>query len=137
MNLKYRSLSSPSPFSKKQKLLRPIIPLSLSSNKASIRFEALIDSGADFCIFPTSIAEKLGINLTGLKTIYFSSATGDAVKGNISGIYLNVGEGRFKTKIVFADLPGNIGILGQYGFFDKFIVKFDLIKKEIEIKPRK
>lgn len=28
------------------------------------------------------------------------------------------------------------GLLGQKGFFDIFIVKFDLIKKEIDIKPR-
>jgi hypothetical protein len=28
------------------------------------------------------------------------------------------------------------GILGQKGFFDIFVVKFDLSKEEIEIKPR-
>lgn len=137
MKLKYRSLSYPTPFSKRQKLLRPIIPLSLSNTKVSLRFEALIDSGADFCIFPRSIAEKLSINLTGRKAIYFSSATGEAVGGNISNIYLDFGEGSFKTKVVFANLPGNVGILGQYGFFDKFIVKFDLSKKEIEVKQRR
>lgn len=137
MKLKYRKSSSPAPFSKRQKLNRPIIPVSLRSNTDSLRFEALIDSGADFCIFPTSIARKLGIDFTSLKTIYFSSATGDTVKGSVSGIDLDIGEGQFKTKIVFADLPGNIGILGQYGFFDKFIVKFDLARKEIELKPRK
>jgi len=29
----------------------------------SIRYEALIDSGADLCIFGTSIAEALGIDV--------------------------------------------------------------------------
>lgn len=28
------------------------------------------------------------------------------------------------------------GILGQKGFFDIFVVKFDLIKREIELKER-
>ena len=29
------------------------------------------------------------------------------------------------------------GILGQKGFFDKFVVNFDLVKEEIELKLRK
>lgn len=110
--------------------------MSLESKTKSLRFEALIDSGADFSIFPTGIATRLKINLSKLKKIYFSSATGDMVEGFISNIILDIGLGDFETKVVFADLPGNIGILGQYGFFDKYIVKFDLIRKEIEVKPR-
>jgi hypothetical protein len=31
--------------------------------------------------------------------------------------------------------PYGFGVLGQYGFFDLFIVKFDFKKEEIEIKP--
>lgn len=52
-------------------------------------------------------------------------------------IYLEIGGWKFHTKVVFADLAGNTGILGQYGFFDIFVVKFDLVKKEIELKSRK
>lgn len=102
-----------------------------------MRFEALIDSGADFCIFPTGIAKKIKINFAGLKKIYFSSATGDMVEGFISNISLDIGEGSLEIKMVFADLPGNTGILGQFGFFNKFKVSFDLKKKEIELKPGK
>jgi len=29
------------------------------------------------------------------------------------------------------------GVVGQNGFFDIFVVKFDLIKEEIELKERK
>lgn len=137
MKLKYRKSSTPAPFSQKSNLFRPIIPLSIGSAKQTLRFEALIDSGADFCIFPTGLAKELNVNLTQAKSIYFSSATGNMVIGNIAHIYLDIGEGRFKAKVVFADLPGNIGILGQYGFFDQFIVKFDLNKKEIELKPKR
>lgn len=28
------------------------------------------------------------------------------------------------------------GIVGQKGFFDLFIVRFDLLKEEVELKPR-
>lgn len=137
MKFKYRKFSLPSPFSKRQRLLRPIIPVSLSYNSDSIHFEALIDSGADFSIFPTGIAKRLNINLNNLRQINFSSASGDIVTGFISDIKLDIGERVFDTKVVFADLADNAGILGQFGFFDKFVVKFDLIKKEIELKPRK
>lgn len=136
MILKYRKFKSPSPFSKKQNLLRPIIPISLSINNLRLRFEALVDSGADISILPTGIANRLRINSKSSKKISFSSATGDIVEGFINDIFLDIGEGNVKTKVVFASLPGNIGILGQYGFFNKFIVKFDLNKEEIEIKGK-
>lgn len=137
MKFKYREFNLSSPFSKKQKLQRPIIPISLSSNSIYIRYEALIDSGADFSILPAGLVEILEINLDKAKKIYFTSATGDVTTGTISEINIDLGEGIFKTRVVFANLPNNVGILGQYGFFDKFIVKFDLIKKEIELKVRK
>ncbi len=60
---KYRQINLPSPFSHRKYLLRPIISLGLSYKKSSIRYEALIDSGADFSIFPIEIAQKLGILL--------------------------------------------------------------------------
>lgn len=134
MKFKYRKTSITSPFSKRKILIRPIIPISLKSGGKSLRYEALIDSGADFSIFPTEIAKKLGVNLKKARKVYFSSATGDSVEGAIGEIKIDIGEKAFETYIVFADLAEQTGILGQYGFFDKFIVKFDLVKEEIELK---
>lgn len=136
MKFKYRKTSICSPFSKRKVLVRPIIPISLKNGEKSLRYEALIDSGADFSIFPTEIARKLGINLKKVKKIYFSSATGDLVRGILGNIELDIGEGVFKTSLVFADLAEQAGILGQYGFFDKFVIKFDLQKEDIELKER-
>jgi len=136
VKFKYRKTSIASPFSKRKILVRPIIPISLRSGGKSLRYEALIDSGADFSIFPTEIAKKLEVNLKKAKKIYFSSATGNLVQGILSKIKLDIGEEAFETSIVFADLAEQTGILGQYGFFDKFIIKFDLRKEEIEIKEK-
>lgn len=134
MKFKYRKTNLLSPFSEKDKLLRPIIPVSIKYKQRSIYYEALIDSGADFCIFPIAIGRKLGISLDSAKRIYFAGATGDPVLGLIEKISLQIGETTFNTKIVFADLSGKKALLGQYGFFDKFIVKFDFKREEIEIK---
>jgi len=43
-------------------IFRPIIPVYLFGNNKVIGYEAIIDSGADFNIFHSEIAEILGIN---------------------------------------------------------------------------
>jgi len=136
VKFKYRELNLFSPFSKKQKLQRPVIPISLNNNSITVRYEVLIDSGADFSILPAGLAEILEINLDKSKKIYFASATGEITGGSISELNIDLNGKIFKTKVVFANLPKNVGILGQFGFFDKFKVSFDLKKKEIELKPK-
>ena len=42
-------------------LFRPIIPINLIYRNKEISYEVLIDSGADFSIFDSEIAEVLGI----------------------------------------------------------------------------
>lgn len=134
MKFKYRQVNLLSPFSKKQKLLRPIISLSLKYKQSSIHYEALIDSGADFCIFPREIAQKLGINFKNAQRIYFFGATGEPALGLVGKVTLQIGEISFNTRIVFADLYNKAALLGQYGFFDLCKIKFDLQREEIEVK---
>lgn len=133
MLFRYRKLNLTSPFSNRKYLLRPIIPVSLTYKKCSIRYEALIDSGADFCIFPIEIAQKLNIRLDKKQSIYFSGLGKEVIRGYKSNIIITIGEIDCKTKIVFADMANKSGILGQNGFFDLFKVKFDLEQEEIEV----
>lgn len=93
----------------------------------------MLDSSADFSIFSTEIAAKLGINLNKNKKIYFSGVNGEAIEGTICRIILEIGKASFNTNIIFSNI-GTHALLGQYGFFDFFIVKFDLKKEEIELK---
>ena len=62
MRFPYRKINLENPFNSKKFILRPIIPLSIKYQDKTLRFEALIDSGADFNIFPMEIAEKLGLD---------------------------------------------------------------------------
>lgn len=133
MKFKYQKVNLFHPFSKKPYILRPLIPVSLKSRKSIIRYEAQLDCGADFCIFPLEIANKLGINLDKNRKIYFSGIGSEPLEGFIANIILGIGDVELKTKIVFSSV-GSKALLGQYGFFDKFIVKFDLQKEEFEIK---
>lgn len=133
MKFKYRKINLANPFSGKKNIVRPIIPVSLSFRNLAVRYEALIDSGSDFNIFPIEIAQKLKINLEKCKLIYFSGVEDSSVQGYISNIFISINHDIFKTNIVFADLSNATGILGQHGFFDIFTVNFDLSNEEVVV----
>lgn len=131
MRFPYRKINLKNPFSSKQFILRPIVPLSIKYGEKTLRYEALIDSGADFNIFPLEIAEKLGIKFKENKKLFFTGIAGDPIAGKMAEIVIELGNKKVSAKAVFAEV-GN-GILGQYGFFDILQVKFDLKNKEIVI----
>ena len=136
MKFKYRRINLKDPFSNKNYILRPIIPVSLQYKNKSIHYEALIDTGADFCIFPIELADTLGIKLNPDRIIYFSGIEGQPVKGIIANIISRIGEINISINIVFAE-SGSTRVLGQRGFFDHFDVKLNYHKQTIEIEPVK
>ncbi len=120
--------------------LRPVIEIRLKNKEQSIRYEVLVDSGADICIFDEEVGQALGIDVhKGVAKEVFG------VGGKSSVFYLHpitieVGGWSYDIKAGFmAKVSGYTtpyGIVGQEGFFDIFTVKFDLLKTEIEIKKR-
>lgn len=132
MKFKYRKINLTSPFSK-QLISRPIIPISLEYKGVKVRYEALIDSGADFTILPIGLMSVLNIDIKNCRKVNFSGVGGEIINGVITKIALGIGECNYLTNVVFAEISGAIGILGQLGFFDFFKVTFDLKKKEIEV----
>lgn len=105
-----------------------------------LQYAALIDSGADFSIFHAEIGEYLGIDIrSGAKEMFGGIQDRGGAEAFLHRITLVVGGWKYDTTIGFSyDIaPRGFGILGQKGFFDVFIVKFDLLKEEIELKERK
>lgn len=133
MKFKYRKINLISPFSRKL-IARPIIPISIQYKEKRVHYEALIDSGANFTILPIGLVEILGIDSSRSKVISFTGVDGEELQGIIANVNLEISGTKYQTHLVFAQISGTIGILGQIGFFDKFIVKFDLRKKEVDIK---
>lgn len=131
MRFPYRKINLKNPFNSKQFILRPIIPLSIKYQDKALRFEALIDSGADFNIFPMEIAKKLGITLKNSDSIAFAGVGGNLIRGIKTDILLEIGSQKIQAKVVFA--PVENGILGQYGFFDRCKINFNLKDKIIEM----
>lgn len=119
-------------------VLRPVIPVEIICNGKTVSYEALVDSGADCCIFPAQIADILGIDIkTGeKKEVWGITGVGEVYYVHL--VELIVGGWSYDVEVGFLLNIARLGhgILGQKGFFDIFVVKFDLLKGEIELKPR-
>lgn len=119
-------------------ILRPVIPVEITFQNTTIPYEVLVDSGADFCIFDAQIGELLGIDIeSGVKN-KFCGITGKEEGAYAHQVFISVGGWPKEIKAIFSRSFNamNYGVVGQRGFFDIFIVKFDLLKEEIELKER-
>jgi hypothetical protein len=95
----------------------------------------LVDSGADFCIFPASTARLLGIHLPTNRSWTFSG-TADASQvayfENVEATIWNGSDSEapitFQIDAGFCESLEHVGmgLLGQGGFFSTFHVSFDL-----------
>ena len=118
---------------------RPVIAITLENKGIQTSYEVLVDSGADICIFHSGIADVLGLDWQkGQKREVFG------IGGKASVYYLlpvKIIVGGWPFEIVAGFMPNvagimDYGVVGQKGFFDIFVVKFDLLKEEIELKAR-
>lgn len=117
-------------------IFRPIIPVRLTYKTRFAIFEAIVDSGADWCIFDLGLVEILQPQLG--KKVRFRGVSGDILYGFKSQVILSLVESKIITEVIFSkDLgPSSYGILGQKGFFDNFKVCFDKPNKQLEITPK-
>ena len=124
---------------KGERLIRPVIPIKLINGDQVVRYEVLVDSGADTSIFHSEVAVALGIRITAGESSSFMGATGGKASMYFHPIQIEVGGARFDAKVAFADvlgLKGAPGLAGQVGFFNLFTVKFDYQKGVVEIKEK-
>jgi hypothetical protein len=102
-----------------------------------VRYLALVDSGADVCVFASEIGELIGLDVT--------AGAEHAVSGVIAGqtrpyymheVEIEIGGWRRPVAVGFMpELAANgHGLLGQTGFFDLFsFVKFERPKGTVEL----
>lgn len=116
---------------------RPVISIAVKFHDKKIDYLALIDSGADFCIFHSEIGEYLGIDIKSGKKLEFFGVTGDKKVAYFHHITICVGGHDKDCYCGFApDFTAQrmpYGILGQKGFFDIFKIMMDYKKNRIEL----
>lgn len=96
---------------------------------------ALVDSGADVCFCSKDIGMWLGVQFKGKNPVIFTTANRTSLTTFKEVVSLYFENKQHEFPFYFSDeLPRETPIiLGQLGFFDKFIIKFDRQNKEMEI----
>lgn len=141
MKLAYKKIRiEPTPaFPKRKYYLRPIIPIRLSYKNQAIRYEALLDSGADFCIFHAEIGDFLQIPIVKGEREIFGGIVGQSSTAYFHNLDITIAGNRYKNiPIGFSyDIsPHGYGILGHYAFFDLFRIILDVKKEQIELREK-
>lgn len=119
---------------------RPVIPIKIgpAEDAISTGIFALIDSGADECIFSPDVANAIGIMdlTTGTKKYVGGVVAGVREEYFVHDVWISVGGWSCQISVGFMPKLSDLGygILGQKGFFENFSVKFTLPKGEIELK---
>lgn len=137
--MKFPYLKLPQSDSRLKWIARPYIQVKLTGPKGSRIGYALIDSGADRCLFNIQIVEKIGLNLTDAPVENFGGIEGGNLKARLHKIKLQIVGINNEIEILagFVDSSGVAAILGQDGFFDNFRIRFEKDHGIIEITPVK
>ena len=118
------------------KFIRPYIPVSLRSKNGSVpSLLALVDSGADFCMFDGDLTQLLHVDVSSLQQMRLSGINGSAI-GHVAHLEIGVNNHFIPAPVVFSfdfSPVGFGGIIGQIGFFDAFKVQFDRARRELEL----
>ena len=101
--------------------------MKLLNGSAALACYALVDSGADECIFPASFAAQLGLNYLSGRHYPFGGVGKKDQEAYFFDVEMDiVGIVKYRQAIGFtASLEQNgHGLLGQNGFFDRFSLGF-------------
>ncbi len=114
----------------------PIIPVSLKSKEGWVEFDAYIDTGASFCLFPADVAEILGLCLEEGEVRKMILGDGNALTVYLHNLPVLLAGKEFAAPIGFSKGLGiSFAIIGRRGIFDQFTVCFNELEKWIEFTP--
>jgi len=125
-------------FPKRRSATRPVIPVTLINGDRKVTNLAIIDSGADLCIFHSEIGEQIGIDIESGKPLIFNGITKEQLTAYFHDIKIGIGGYEYDCYAGFSKDLSNMpyGLLGQVGFFDLFNIAFDYKRGRIELTSR-
>src|SRR3989344_3057869 len=136
--MKYRYLVTSNRDLNKPHFRRPIVDVEIFGPKGSINTIALLDSGADNCLFNIGYAELIGIDLAKCEKAVTTSVEGGMKDVYLTNIVIRVkGLEKISVPIAFIDSDSVNSLLGQIGFFDQNKIKFERDHDIFEIIPVK
>jgi hypothetical protein len=138
MKFKYRKTPDDTDPSKRW-IARPILQVRLYYGLKHQDIRCLVDSGADDCLFHTSVGERLGIDVqagrlkrfAGIAAGQFVDAYMHTIQTQIQGL-----SEKIDLEAGFTDSEWVYGILGQSGFFQNYRVTFERFRGRFEVTSR-
>lgn len=117
---------------------RPAVDVEIFGPTRSLDTFALLDSGADNCLFQFEFAEAIGVDLTKCKKSMTIGVEGNGAEIYLTDIEIKVkGLEKIKVPVGFIKSKSVNGLLGQIGFFDLNRIKFERDHNTFEINPEK
>ncbi len=116
----------------------PMIPITLIGNEI-ILTSGIVDSGAADCAISKNLAQQLNLSFSGKREI--SRGVGGMVESVQSRVIISFRQGneayRFAIPVSIILKPNDFPfLLGQEGFFDKFMITFDRKEESFWLKKK-
>jgi hypothetical protein len=92
----------------------------------------LVDSGSDTNCFNTQIADALGIDWKHCPEVRYKGISG-GTSGFIHEVRVEIGGYSYEADAVFIENLPRLGLLGVYGFLDRFECRLNREQETIEI----
>ena len=117
---------------------RPIVAVTvIVPEQPSVLFDALVDTGADISLFPKSIADRLGLDLSQQPDVTVFAAVGGQCHYRLHDVELELRRPpavfRWKASVGFVDREMSYAILGTRGLFQIFDLTYSGSRQTIDI----
>jgi hypothetical protein len=114
---------------------RPYLIVRLANGTNHKDVIALLDSGADLCLFHSDIGRLIGIDVEAGSELAFEGVSGATATAYLHRVSLTVrGMSNINLDVGFTNsMAVGTGLLGQQGFFEQFRVNFELTDQVFEI----
>ncbi|HXT61909.1 MAG TPA: hypothetical protein VN696_02630 [Pyrinomonadaceae bacterium] len=136
MNIRYRNI--PDKDAAGGYAVIPLLQVFLRHDINMRPFLALVDSGANACIFPESVGTLLGIDVPSGRPHSFYGLANQEAPGFMHRVQLQVTGIPIWVEIEAGFVTGEniLPLLGQAGFFENFQVVFERYKRQFEINTK-
>ncbi len=128
------------PTTVRETIHRPIVMLHVASFAGRfVNVDALVDTGADVSLLPSSMAAKLGITLPATPELLIGSPIGSTTTYRVAEVCLELRRPpdivRWRTSVGFVDRKLPYAILGTRGFFEFFRLCYDASQHTFDLDP--
>ncbi len=118
------------------KIPYPVVPVVTANGKKLLKYDFIVDTGADVTTLPKYIAEELGIDLSKLQSGNSQGIGEGLIKTWETKVKIRIGNVDFRIRCSFVSSNKIPPLLGKIDIFDRFNLYFDNDKEELVLTRR-